>query len=244
MQGLVTEIRAAGYTNPIVVDKWNQAWTVINDPLDNTYQGYHFYFNSWSVSGAISQMQTAQSKGIKIINTEIGADYNEYSSLHNIHSKRIKPIPITKRKHGHRQHSMDERKPKQHAKISTTRIRLPSVTTPTQPNPTTTPTPTQTPTNTSPTATPKPTQHLLQHPHQHRPQLPLRAIHQQAAAFTDNFESNSLNNWNKITKTYRETVSITSSNPCDGSYAAKFTTTGSSKDAKTLTYQRLLTLKL
>lgn len=81
MQGLVTEIRAAGYTNPLLVDKWNQGWTVINDPLDNTYQGYHFYFNSWSVSGAISQMQTAQSKGIKLINTEVGADYNEYSSF-------------------------------------------------------------------------------------------------------------------------------------------------------------------
>jgi hypothetical protein len=78
MQDLVDQIRDAGYTNPIVVDKWNQPWTVIDDPLDNTYQGYHFYFNSWSVSGATQQMQTALSKDIKIINTEIGADFNEY----------------------------------------------------------------------------------------------------------------------------------------------------------------------
>jgi hypothetical protein len=81
MQELVDSVREAGYTNPIVVNKWNQPWTVINDPLDNTYQGYHFYFNSWSVSGATSQMNTALSRGIKIISTEIGADYNEYRSF-------------------------------------------------------------------------------------------------------------------------------------------------------------------
>jgi hypothetical protein len=81
MQQLVDDIRGAGYANPIVVDKWNQPWTVIDDPLDNTFQGYHFYFNSWSVSGAMSQMNTALSKGIKIINTEVGADFNEYNSF-------------------------------------------------------------------------------------------------------------------------------------------------------------------
>jgi hypothetical protein len=78
MQALVTEIRDAGYTNPLVVNKWNQPWTVIKDPLNNIYQGYHFYFNTWSVSGALSQMNTARSRGIQIINTEIGADYREY----------------------------------------------------------------------------------------------------------------------------------------------------------------------
>jgi hypothetical protein len=77
MQSLVDEIRDAGYTNPIVVDKWNQPWTVIRDPLDNVYQGYHFYFNSWSVNGAILQINTALSKGINLINTEVGASYNE-----------------------------------------------------------------------------------------------------------------------------------------------------------------------
>ncbi len=79
MQSLVTEIRNAGYTNPIVANKWDQPWTVIEDPLNNTYQGYHFYFNSWSVSGAMSQINTARSKGIKLISTEIGADYRENS---------------------------------------------------------------------------------------------------------------------------------------------------------------------
>ena len=75
MQSLVTEIRDAGYTNPIVINKFSQPWTVVNDPLDNTYQSYHYYFNSWSPSGAISNIKTALSKGIKLINTEIGAGY-------------------------------------------------------------------------------------------------------------------------------------------------------------------------
>jgi hypothetical protein len=81
MQSLVEDIRASGYTNAIVVNKWNQSWAILDDPLDNTYQSYHFYFNCWSPAGAISQMNTALAKGIKIINTEIGADYNEASSF-------------------------------------------------------------------------------------------------------------------------------------------------------------------
>jgi len=78
MQALITAIREAGYTNMIVVNKWNTAWHKFTDPLDNTYQGYHYYFNSWSVDGAMNQMEMAASRGIKVINTEIGASYNEY----------------------------------------------------------------------------------------------------------------------------------------------------------------------
>jgi hypothetical protein len=79
MQSLVDEIRNAGYTNPIVVNKWNQPWTIINDPLDNVYQGYHYYFNTWSPSGALSHITIALSRGIKLINTEVGADYREHN---------------------------------------------------------------------------------------------------------------------------------------------------------------------
>ena len=89
MQDLVNEIRSAGYTNPIVINKFSQQWKVINDPIDNTYQGYHFYFNSWSVSGAISQMETALSKGIKILSTEVGADFNGYR---NFDSSEVKEL--------------------------------------------------------------------------------------------------------------------------------------------------------
>ena len=77
MQSLVNDIRDAGYTNPIVANKWSQSWRFIEDPLNSVYQGYHYYFNSWSVSSAVSQVRSALSKGIKLINTEIGADYNE-----------------------------------------------------------------------------------------------------------------------------------------------------------------------
>jgi hypothetical protein len=81
MQDLITSIRHAGYTNGIVVNKWNTAWHKFEDPLDNTYQGYHYYFNTWSVTGATDQLNIALSRGIKVINTEIGADYHEDRSF-------------------------------------------------------------------------------------------------------------------------------------------------------------------
>ncbi len=225
MQGLVTEIRNAGYTNPIVMDKWNQAWTVINDPLDNTYQGYHYYFNSWSVSGAISQMQTAQSKGIKVINTEIGADYNEYSSYTTSTVSELNQFLSQCASMGIGNTVWMNENLNNMPRYQQLGLDIPSVTTP-SPNPTTTPTPTQTPKpTTSPTATPKPTTTPTPTP----TTTPAPSNPPTSGAFTDNFESNSLNNWNKITKTYRETVSTTSSNPYDGSYAAKFTTTGNSR---------------
>ena len=78
-QALIDEIRNAGYTNPIVTNKLNTAWFKFSDPLNNTFQGMHFYFNSWSPAGAMTQMNTALSKGItNILNTEVGANYNEY----------------------------------------------------------------------------------------------------------------------------------------------------------------------
>ncbi|MDQ1280845.1 MAG: hypothetical protein QG670_2108, partial [Thermoproteota archaeon] len=78
MQQLVTDIRSAGYTNPLIFNKWNQPWIIIKDSLNMTFQGYHFYFNSWSVKGALDQMATALKKGIKLICTEVGGDYREY----------------------------------------------------------------------------------------------------------------------------------------------------------------------
>jgi hypothetical protein len=91
MQSLVDDIRAAGYTNPIVISKWTQYWTTIHDPLDNTYQGYHFYFNTWSPSGAMNQIHIALAKGIKLLNTEVGADYREsryftWSTVHELNT--------------------------------------------------------------------------------------------------------------------------------------------------------------
>jgi PKD repeat protein len=83
MQDLVNTIRDAGYTNPIVVDKCETRWSqsVLNDPENNYYLGMHFYFNSWSVSGATQQMQYALNLGLNVINTEIGADFGEYGNF-------------------------------------------------------------------------------------------------------------------------------------------------------------------
>jgi len=82
-QGLIDDVREPGYTNTLVIDKWNTNWSTANfeDPCDSIYTGMHFYFNSWSVSGAINQMNIAKNLGLKIINTEVGADYNEYNSF-------------------------------------------------------------------------------------------------------------------------------------------------------------------
>ncbi len=83
MQNLTDLIRTADYTNGIVANKYAQNWnpSIIDDALNQTFHGMHFYFNSWSVSGAMTQMGYAQAYNVPIINTEIGADYNEYGSF-------------------------------------------------------------------------------------------------------------------------------------------------------------------
>ena len=82
-QDIIDTVRDAGYTNTLVIDKWNTNWSsaLFDDPADSIYVGMHFYFNTWSVSGAISQMKTAQNLGLKLVNTEVGADYNEASAF-------------------------------------------------------------------------------------------------------------------------------------------------------------------
>lgn len=72
----------ADYTNPIVTNKLTTIWLKFTDPLDNTYQGMHFYFNHWEASEAIEQMNIALSRGVtKILNTEIGAHSDEYEAF-------------------------------------------------------------------------------------------------------------------------------------------------------------------
>jgi hypothetical protein len=201
MQSLVNEIRAAGYTNPILVNKWNQAWTKINDPLDNTYQGYHFYFNSWSPSGAISQMNTALSKGIKIINTEVGADYREKSYFTTSTVGELETFMTQCASRGIGNTVWMNENLGNWQTYQTLSLNFPAVTSPSPtPGSTPNPTPNPTPAPTSPTTT---------------------------TTFEDGFESNSLNNWDSITKTSGETVTVSSSRPHDGKYHAIFTTAGS-----------------
>jgi hypothetical protein len=90
MQSLVTEIRSAGYTNPLILNKWDQAWTKIDDELNNTYQGKHFYFNSWEPAGAIANLQIALKLGIKLINTEVGASSDEYKLFNQANVDELK----------------------------------------------------------------------------------------------------------------------------------------------------------
>lgn len=79
-QTIITAVRNAGYTNPLVSNKHSaaQAWQRFNDPLDNTYQGFHFYMNQYTPAQIQSMMLAAKNAGItKIVNTEVGADYRE-----------------------------------------------------------------------------------------------------------------------------------------------------------------------
>lgn len=84
LQWMTDAIRSAGYTNVIVNNKWNTNWgvSVIDDDSPGQWTGYHYYFNTWSVSSAVYQMNLALQYGVGgIVNTEIGADYNEGSSF-------------------------------------------------------------------------------------------------------------------------------------------------------------------
>lgn len=92
IQTFIDEIRDAGYTYRIIVNKWEQSWNSfaqVDDPLDEFYTGYHYYFTNGAWSSAESQMQQALNLGLKIINTEIGADYNEASQFQNSEVARV-----------------------------------------------------------------------------------------------------------------------------------------------------------
>ena len=80
MQSLVDYVRDAGYTNGIVVDKWwGYGWQKFDDPLDNTYQGMHYYMNSPRTASSYinNYVKPGLALGIKMINTEVGANDQE-----------------------------------------------------------------------------------------------------------------------------------------------------------------------
>jgi hypothetical protein len=79
IQPMIDQIRAAGYTNPLLINKYSAySWdcvTKLTDSANNLYIGTHQYFNSQTASGAEQHMQTVKNVGFtKIINTEVGAD--------------------------------------------------------------------------------------------------------------------------------------------------------------------------
>jgi hypothetical protein len=79
IQPMINAIRQAGYTNPLLVNKYaNFAWNCLafTDPLNNLYVGTHKYFNTLTageVDDMISHMQDGLNRGYKLINTEVGA---------------------------------------------------------------------------------------------------------------------------------------------------------------------------
>jgi hypothetical protein len=84
LQTLVTAVRDAGYTARIIANKWEQSWNsmaTIHDPLDRFWTGYHYYFTNGAWSSAEQQLQTAMNLGLKLLNTEVGADYNEHAAF-------------------------------------------------------------------------------------------------------------------------------------------------------------------
>ena len=82
-QEFVTAARSAGYSNRIVSNVfWRtplKDMAVINDPLNQFYSGQHIYFfdggvTAVTMASAKKIMQDALDAGVKILNTEIGAD--------------------------------------------------------------------------------------------------------------------------------------------------------------------------
>ena len=85
-QAFVTAVRNAGYTNNIVsnvfwrptdVDTAFQQMATISDPLDRFWTGQHWYINQISLASIKNYLQLGLSYGLKLINTEVGADANE-----------------------------------------------------------------------------------------------------------------------------------------------------------------------
>ena len=237
MQGIVDEIRDAGYTNSIVVNKWNQPWTKINDPLDATLQGYHFYFNSWSPSGALSQMQIAQSKGIKLINTEVGADFNEHNSFTSSTVSELNDFLRQTTLMGIGNTVWMNENLNNMPRYQQLNLNFPSVSAPTTSTPTSTTTPhaTTSPTLTpQPTTTPKPTPTLAPTAHPTSTIAPttsptqIPAPSSETAMLSDNFESNNFNQWDYSSTTRSDSVRIASYRPYEGDYHARFYTSGSS----------------
>ncbi len=86
IQTFINTIRNAGYTCNIVANKSplgvapNQTWAnmaTIIDPLDKFWTGTHTYFDPASgktVANQIAEMNTAMGYGLKLFNTEMGAE--------------------------------------------------------------------------------------------------------------------------------------------------------------------------
>jgi hypothetical protein len=92
VQDFLNAIRGAGYTSKIVVNQHGQSWSsmaTISDPLDKFYTGRHPYFENWSLEGIVGEMQTAKGYGLKLMNTEVGADSNDTEPFDQVEVDRL-----------------------------------------------------------------------------------------------------------------------------------------------------------
>ena len=70
-------LRSHGITNHLNCNMPSQHNSIIRPDATLDSQGCHFYFNSWSVNGAMNIMNGALADGITVWNTEVGADSGE-----------------------------------------------------------------------------------------------------------------------------------------------------------------------
>lgn len=203
MQALIDEIRNVGYTNPIVTNKLHTVWQKLSDPLNNTYQGMHFYFNTWDTTRAMNQMNIAQSRGIaKLLNTEVGASSGEYKLFNQTSVDALESFLSQSQALGVNNciwMNNDTINWQGYTQYSFTFNPPPTPTPSPTPDPTPSPTPTPTP---SPTATPSPT--------------PLPML------FADSFESNNFNLWSRKGGLGTHSETVETRNPQQGRYNARF----------------------
>ena len=80
-QNVLDELRSRGIASWLIFNKWTQPWSTLNDPYDKYAVSYHYYFDKsptqfWTAAGAIANMRLALNIGLRIVNTEMGANSN------------------------------------------------------------------------------------------------------------------------------------------------------------------------
>ncbi|MCL5877936.1 MAG: glycoside hydrolase family 5 protein [Candidatus Bathyarchaeota archaeon] len=217
MQDLIDEIRNASYSNTIVTNKLTTNWHKFEDPLNNTYQGMHFYFNHWKTDGALAQMNRAINQyGItKILNTEVGASSDEYRQFTQTNVDELEAFLIQSQSLGVSNciWMNNDTQNWQGYALYDFYLNPPNST----PTPTIEPTlpPTPPPTY-EPTATPTPTASTTPEPTNTPPPTP------QPMLFADSFETQGFSQWSGRGGVGTHSETIENRHPQDGNYNARF----------------------
>lgn len=93
MNQIIASLRAFGYTGWILYNllpgTGPQNPLTLNDPLNKIAGGFHNYFNTATVSYAMGWARKFSNAGIWSINTEIGANWNEYGSFTSTNVQKV-----------------------------------------------------------------------------------------------------------------------------------------------------------